>query len=182
MTSHCRQVHFIASRGHRHDDASPPGRCPRHRTLGYLGASLKLVLTVESGDVVTISTVSGEQIRCRSRPYGARRASGDTWLGAPPISADICAGPVAVRGAKPGHVLEVRIEEITLFYDGDTTSSGPAAARSRMISFCIADSHPVRSRTHGRADATVRRVTANFVALRSKPARRHFLPTSAGTI
>ncbi len=87
---------------------------------GYFDASLKPVLEIESGDTVTISTVSG-------RP--ADLPSPGTGFDVPPALLAIHArvrqgpvghiltGPVAVRGAKAGQVLEVRIRSVELDYD-----------------------------------------------------------------
>jgi len=43
----------------------------------------------------------------------------------PKLPGHICTGPVAVRGAKPGHVLEVRIEAVELNYDWGYNYSAP---------------------------------------------------------
>jgi acetamidase/formamidase len=43
----------------------------------------------------------------------------------PKLPGHICTGPVAVKGAKPGQVLEVRIRDITLNYDWGYNFSGP---------------------------------------------------------
>jgi acetamidase/formamidase len=43
----------------------------------------------------------------------------------PKLPGHICTGPVAVRGAKAGQVLEVRIKEIGLHYDWGYNFSGP---------------------------------------------------------
>src|SRR4029077_15044880 len=81
-------------------------------------AAVKPLLTVDSGDAVTISTVSGMANQMPRAP-----------LTVPPALAAIhkqvqqklpghmCTGPVAVRGAKKGQVLEVRIKDIQLHYD-----------------------------------------------------------------
>jgi acetamidase/formamidase len=84
---------------------------------GYFDARLKPLLTVASGDTVTISTVSGMASQMPAAP-----------LTVPPVLAaihksvqqkmpgHICTGPVAVKGAKTGQVLEVRIKDIQLHY------------------------------------------------------------------
>ena len=85
---------------------------------GFFDAALKPVLTIESGDKVTISTVSGAADQMPGAPFAipsalpAIHASVERNLGP-----HICTGPVAVRGARPGQVLEVRIENIELGYD-----------------------------------------------------------------
>jgi len=85
---------------------------------GFFDAALKPLLTVNSGDTVTISTVSGMANQMPAAP-----------LKVPPVLAAIhksvqqklpghmCTGPVAVKGAKAGQVLEVRIKDIELHYD-----------------------------------------------------------------
>ena len=80
---------------------------------GYFDARLPPLLTVDSGDTVTISTVSGpprddaaaaaRRARRRSRPC--------MRVHKPKLPGHICTGPVAVRGAKAGQVLEVRIKD-----------------------------------------------------------------------
>jgi acetamidase/formamidase len=87
---------------------------------GFFDAGLKPLVTIDSGDQVTISTVSGPPEVIPKSQSG---------LTVPPALAAIHArvpqrlgphmmtGPVAVRGAKPGQVLEVRIKSIELHYD-----------------------------------------------------------------
>jgi len=88
---------------------------------GYFDAALKPLVTIDSGDTITISTVSG------TLGYLPKPESGLTVppelaaihqkvqpkLGGP----HILTGPVAVRGAKAGQVLEVRIKSIELHQD-----------------------------------------------------------------
>ncbi len=88
---------------------------------GFFDATLKPVLTVEPGDTVTVSTVSG--------PPAAMPKPGSGMMvpeALPAIHANvrqkldgphILTGPIAVRGAKAGQVLEVRIKDIKLHYD-----------------------------------------------------------------
>jgi acetamidase/formamidase len=88
---------------------------------GYFDASLAPLITVDSGDVVVISTVSGlpTQIPKANSAFAvpaalsAIHATVPQKLGGP----HIITGPVAVRGAKAGQVLEVRIRAIDLNYD-----------------------------------------------------------------
>jgi acetamidase/formamidase len=88
---------------------------------GFFDAALKPLITIESGDEVTMSTVSGSR-EAMPQP--------DSGLTVPPALSAIHAtvpqrlsgphimtGPVAVRGAKAGQVLEVRIKSIELHYD-----------------------------------------------------------------
>jgi acetamidase/formamidase len=88
---------------------------------GFFDALLKPLITVEPGDVVIISTVSGAPAQMPEADSGlavpaalpAIHASVPQKLGGP----HILTGPVAVRGAKAGQVLEVRIKAIELNYD-----------------------------------------------------------------
>ncbi|MEI8152016.1 MAG: hypothetical protein WCG92_10505 [Hyphomicrobiales bacterium] len=87
---------------------------------GYLDAALKPLLTVDSGDTVTISTVSGGPALIPKPGSGfyvpdaltAIHNAVQPRLG----GSHILTGPVAVRGAKAGQVLEVRIRSIELHY------------------------------------------------------------------
>jgi acetamidase/formamidase len=93
---------------------------------GYFDAKLPPILTVDSGDIVTISTVSGPREVMPPPP-----------LVVPPaliavqervrqkLPGHMCTGPVAVRGAKAGQVLEVKIKAIDLNYDWGYNYSGP---------------------------------------------------------
>src|SRR6201981_2606512 len=86
---------------------------------GFFDAGLKPLITIDPGDEVTMSTVSGP-------PEAMPKA--DSGLTVPPALSAIYArvpqrlvphimtGPVAVRGAKAGQVLEVRIKAIALHY------------------------------------------------------------------
>lgn len=87
---------------------------------GYFDAALKPLVTVDSGDTVTISTVSGLPNQLpKSGAFAippalpAIHQNVQQKLGGP----HILTGPVAVRGAKAGQVLEVRIKSIDLHYD-----------------------------------------------------------------
>jgi acetamidase/formamidase/AraC-like DNA-binding protein len=124
--------------------ARRPAR-PRHHLLratantvhwGYFSHDLKAVLEVDSGDTVTIETLTQH-----ASDDWARMVAGDPgaesvfhWTaerknvnrrGAGPLDASIygrgagegfgvhiCTGPVAVRGAEPGDVLEVKILDV----------------------------------------------------------------------
>lgn len=95
---------------------------------GYFEAALKPVLTIESGDSVTIRTVTG----------GAEHQPESGFHVLPEIHAihekaermvpgHILTGPVAVKGARPGQVLEVRIKEVKLRTDWGYTMIKPLA-------------------------------------------------------
>src|SRR6476646_11248771 len=96
---------------------------------GYFDAALKPLVTVEPGDEVIMSTVSGAPNQMPNPSSGlivpaalpAIHASVPQKLNGP----HIMTGPVAVRGAKAGQVLEVRIKAIDLNYDWGYNYSGP---------------------------------------------------------
>jgi acetamidase/formamidase len=98
---------------------------------GYFDAALKPLLTIESGDTVTISTVSGTPTQLPRPDSGltvppalpAIHQSVPQKLGGP----HILTGPVAVRSAKAGQVLEVRIKAIELHYDWGYNTIRPLA-------------------------------------------------------
>lgn len=93
---------------------------------GWFDAALAPVLTIDSGDTVTIETVSGGPENLPPEGYHI-----------PPELLDIHAnvnrkqrghlltGPVAVNGAKPGDVLEIRIKDIRLRQDWGYTFIRP---------------------------------------------------------
>ena len=88
---------------------------------GFFDVSPKPVVTVEPGDEITMSTVSGapeampQSISGLTVPaaLSAIHATVPQKLNGP----HIMTGPVAVRGAKVGQVLEVRIKTIELNYE-----------------------------------------------------------------
>ena len=96
---------------------------------GYFSAALKPVLTVDSGARVTMSSVSGTPDLLPPPPFTIPPAlpaihaanAGQRFFG------HMCTGPVAVRGAKAGHVLQVDIEAIELHYDWAYTAVRPLA-------------------------------------------------------
>ncbi len=84
---------------------------------GYFDAARKALLTLNSGDSVVISTVSGipNQMPPSGSPFLLPKALADIHeIQSPLLAGHICTGPVAVRGAKPGDVLKVRIRSIGL--------------------------------------------------------------------
>jgi acetamidase/formamidase len=85
---------------------------------GYFDASLQPLISVASGDTVTISTVSGMASQMPGPPLVVPPALAAIQASVPQkLPGHICTGPVEVRGAKAGQVLEVRIETIELNYD-----------------------------------------------------------------
>ncbi len=93
---------------------------------GYFDAGLAPLLTVDSGDTVTISTVSGGPEVMPKAPLAIPEAlSAIQAAHRPKLPGHICTGPVAIRGAKAGQVLEVRIKTIELHYDWGFTYVAP---------------------------------------------------------
>lgn len=85
---------------------------------GYFDAALEPILTIDSGDTVTLSSVSGRPGDVPAAPYMKSDVLEDIHRHVPmQLPGHICTGPVAIRSAKPGDVLEVRIKDIALHYD-----------------------------------------------------------------
>jgi acetamidase/formamidase len=93
---------------------------------GYFDAGLAPLLTVEPGDTVTISTVSGSAEAMPKPPFAIPPAlTAIHATKSPKLPGHICTGPVRVNGARAGQVLEVRIKAIDLHYDWGFTYSAP---------------------------------------------------------
>lgn len=98
---------------------------------GSFSADYPPVLTVESGDTVTLECISGGPDMlpdpalgftvhpALSQIHGANQARGG--------GVHILTGPVSVRGAEPGDVLEVRIERVELGADWGFCAFRPLA-------------------------------------------------------
>jgi acetamidase/formamidase len=99
---------------HHHLEASA-----RHCHWGYFDAARAEVLTVESGDRVTIDTLTGAPEMVPGPPFFTPpelfevHRNCERFAGAP----HILTGPVAIAGAMPGDVLEVRILDVQLRQD-----------------------------------------------------------------
>jgi acetamidase/formamidase len=93
---------------------------------GYFDAGLAPLLTVDSGDTVTISTVSGGPEVMPKAPLAIPEAlKAIQAVHKPKLPGHICTGPVSIRGARAGQVLEVRIKAIELHYDWGFTYVAP---------------------------------------------------------
>ena len=95
---------------------------------GFYDASLKPVMTVASGDILKVKTESGKYdvlVEAGARPSEANRKIFDKHT--PDLGVHILTGPVAVDGAVPGDVLEVRIRDVRPRYDWGTTTFRPLA-------------------------------------------------------
>ena len=86
---------------------------------GFFDAKLKPVLTVDSGDRVVMSSVSGAPDQLPPPPFMVPPALPAIHAANGPqrFFGHMCTGPVAVRGAQAGQVLQVDIESIELHYD-----------------------------------------------------------------
>src|SRR5579871_3166982 len=95
---------------------------------GFFDATLKPLLTIEPGDTVVISSVSGApwQLPSAASGFTVPQALTDVHARVPQkLGPHMMTGPVAVRGAKAGQVLEVRIKAIELAYDWGYNFSRP---------------------------------------------------------
>ena len=78
--------------------------CEQRTLHGYFSAELEPVLEIEPGDSVRISVPNAGWQLSREEQFVAKTPELDTGH---PI-----AGPIAVRGAKPGQTLTVRVDEV----------------------------------------------------------------------
>jgi len=86
---------------------------------GFFDAGLKPLVTIDSGDTIVISSVSGTraQMPPAGSPFEIPAPLKAIQESVPQrLPGHICTGPVAVRGARAGQVLEVRIRDIGLHY------------------------------------------------------------------
>jgi acetamidase/formamidase len=97
---------------------------PQTVHIGHFAASVKPVLTINSGDIVTIETAAAMEpepleqssvVPASAIPQYVRDIYRDVKDRGP--GPHILTGPIAVNGALPGDVLEVRILEISLAVD-----------------------------------------------------------------
>ena len=95
---------------------------------GWFDATLEPVLTIDSGDRVTVETVSGGIANLPGPGYHVppelHRIHAKVERRMP---GHILTGPIAVRGAKPGDVLEIRILDVQLRQDWGYTYVRPLA-------------------------------------------------------
>jgi acetamidase/formamidase len=95
---------------------------------GFFDAALKPLMTIEPGDTVVISSVSGApwQLPPAGSGFTVPKALTDVHVSVPQkLGPHMMTGPIAVRGAKAGQVLEVRIKKIELSYDWGYNFSRP---------------------------------------------------------
>jgi acetamidase/formamidase len=86
---------------------------------GRFSAAFAPVLTVESGDTVTLESVSGapEVLPPDDGPFQVPPSLRRIHAEVARYQGHIITGPIAVRGAAPGDLLEVRIEAVELAAD-----------------------------------------------------------------
>jgi acetamidase/formamidase len=86
---------------------------------GFFDAKLLPILTIDSGDRVTISSVSDSPELLPPPPFKIPPALPAIHAANGPqrVFGHMCTGPVAVRGAKVGQTLQLDIEAIDLHYD-----------------------------------------------------------------
>lgn len=85
---------------------------------GYFDPKLAPVLTVADGDTVTVETLAGGPDCLPPEGFHVPHALHDIHARAERmLPGHILTGPIAVEGAKPGDVLEVRIESVELSTD-----------------------------------------------------------------
>lgn len=95
---------------------------------GFFDATLPPVAEVESGAEITIRTVSGTEAVLPGPGFHVPPELLEIHAGgAPAMPGHILTGPVAVRGAKPGQVLQVDILDVTLRQDWGYNFSRPLA-------------------------------------------------------
>jgi acetamidase/formamidase len=99
----------------RHHLASSPDTCH----WGFFDARIPPVLTVRSGDEVTVETVTGgpEHLPPADRFHIPPELRDIHARSERMVPGHILTGPVAVEGAEPGDVLEVRILDVKLRQD-----------------------------------------------------------------
>jgi acetamidase/formamidase len=120
-----------------------PGTCH----WGYFDAALKPVLTMASGDTVTLDSVSGgpdvvpsaSQFDILPEHLAIHRAL------TPQLGAHILTGPIAVAGAEPGDVLEIEIIAIDCRQNWGYT-------RIRPLAGTLPEDFPVRRVWHTAID------------------------------
>ena len=96
---------------------------------GYFDARLPPVLTIDSGERVVISTVTGAPELLPPPPFQIPPALPAIHAknGPQRFFGHMCTGPVAVRGAKTGQTLQIDIEKIEPHYDWGHNTIRPLA-------------------------------------------------------
>lgn len=93
---------------------------------GFFDATLPPAVTIESGEEITINTISGGPQNLPGPGFHVPPELLDLHAtGVPPVPGHILTGPVAVTGAEPGDVLQVDSLEISLRQDWGFNYLGP---------------------------------------------------------
>ena len=114
---------------------------PQTVHIGHFLAMLKAVLSIESGDIVTLestasivpSVVDASGVVPPSAVPQYQRDIYRTVQDRGP-GPHVLTGPIEIKGAVPGDVLEVRILDVQLALDWATIGSGPTPAHCRTNS------------------------------------------------
>jgi acetamidase/formamidase len=104
--------------------------------FGIFDASFAPVSTINSGDTVELKCVSGgvEVMPPPNKGFHIPPALAAIHAANPPrMGVHIITGPVAVTGAEPGDMLEVRIEKIEPGLDWGFVASGLSPGQFRRI-------------------------------------------------
>jgi acetamidase/formamidase len=95
---------------------------------GWFDAALPHVLTIDSGDRVTIESVSGGPRNLPGEGFDVLPELLEVHAKCPQrMPGHILTGPVGVRGAQPGDVLEIRVLDVRLRQDWGYTAVRPLA-------------------------------------------------------
>jgi acetamidase/formamidase len=128
---------------------------PETTRFGIFDASFTPVLTINSGDTVELECLSGgiEVMPPPNKGFHIPPALAAIHAANPPrMGVHIITGPVAVAGAEPGDMLEVRIEKIEPGLDWGFCGIRPFAGT-------IPEDFPVRFMSHIPVDRTRRECT-----------------------
>ena len=114
---------------------------------GYFDAGLKPVLTVASGDMVSVDCVSGAPDAMPSAPFEVLPEQRAIHAKLAPLlgSGHILTGPIAIAGAEPGDTLEIRIRAIDFRQNWGWTRIAPLRGT-------IPEDFPVRKLWHTAID------------------------------
>src|SRR5882724_4499901 len=92
---------------------------PKNIVWGYYSATAKPALRVQSGDIVTIQTISGAPARLEASGLAAAQIQPELRAVYEQVKdrgpgGHLLTGPVYIEGAAPGDTLEVRILDVKL--------------------------------------------------------------------
>ena len=112
----------------------------------FFDAALSPVATIDSGDTLTLNTVSGGPDILPDNSFEILPEHLEIHDNVTPGGAGhIMTGPVAIRGAKPGDMLEVRILDVSLRTDWGWN-------RIRPLSGTLPEDFPTLTLNHLRLD------------------------------